>query len=62
MILVMNYSSIYKSKKFAERYELKMRMILGELNKKNKRMLMQLHLQNLEMMLVIRVFGELHFI
>ena len=37
MILVMNYSSIYKSKKFAERYELKMRMILGELNKKNKK-------------------------
>ena len=37
MILVMNYSSIYKSKKFAERYELKMRMILGELSKKNKK-------------------------
>ena len=36
MILVMNYASMYKSKKFAERYELKMGMMLGELNKKNK--------------------------
>ena len=35
MILVMNYASMYKSKKFAERYELKMGMMLGELNKKN---------------------------
>ena len=37
IILVMNYANMEKSKKFTERYELKMRMILGELNEKNKK-------------------------
>ena len=36
MILVMNYANMEKSKKFIELYKLKMRMILGELNEKNK--------------------------
>ena len=37
MILVMNYANMEKSKKFTELYELKMRMILGELNEKNEK-------------------------
>ena len=37
IILVMNYANMDKSKKFTERYELKMKMILGELNEKNKK-------------------------
>ena len=35
IILVMNYANMEKSKKFTEQYELKMRMILGELKEKN---------------------------
>ena len=36
MILVMDYANMEKSKKFIELYKLKMIMILGELNEKNK--------------------------
>ena len=39
IILVMNYANMNKSKKFRDRYELKMRMILGELNEKSTKKL-----------------------
>ena len=42
IILVMNYATKEKSKEFAEGYELKMRMISGELNEKNKKNLNQI--------------------
>ena len=52
-------SDVVKEKAHKEAYGFN---IISQKPKEIKTMLMKLHLQNLEMMLVIRVFGELHFI